>query len=109
MVECTALSATAGLAQILAHKPSLQVIPSTGFKCYKLVVEPAATKTELAIKGCTYDSTDVCAGSPVLAEQKSCNTCGENECNGTSRQLVMGGLGLLVVAVLTLWGGYQKQ
>lgn len=109
MVECTALSATAGLAQILAHKPSLQVIPSTGFKCYKLVVEPAATKTELAIKGCTYDSTDVCAGVPILAEQKSCNTCGENECNGTSRQLGMGGLGLLVVAVLTLWGGYYKE
>ncbi|XP_021705355.1 uncharacterized protein LOC110677885 [Aedes aegypti] len=85
LVECDAVSAASGMALLLALKPSIQVISSTNYQCYKLVAEQKQSDNGVTIKSCIYDSIAVCEGAPTNAEQKECYTCAEDECNGSGR------------------------
>ncbi|KXJ81557.1 hypothetical protein RP20_CCG018950 [Aedes albopictus] len=100
LVECDALSAATGMALLVALKPTIQILPSTNYKCFKLVAEAKQSSSQVAIKSCIYDTVAVCEGTIANADQKECYTCEEDGCNGSGRLRTsyMALLGLVVIS-----------
>uniref|UniRef100_A0A182JXJ0 Protein sleepless n=1 Tax=Anopheles christyi TaxID=43041 RepID=A0A182JXJ0_9DIPT len=103
LVECDASSASLGMIRVAAFKPSIQIIQSSTFRCFELVVQDNAET--LRTRGCSYDSVDVCPGEVRVGVQTGCRWCNEHDgCNsaGSFKASVLLIAGLSVVAAQAL-------
>ncbi|XP_058117711.1 uncharacterized protein LOC131260067 [Anopheles coustani] len=104
LIECDASSASVDMLRVLAFKPTVQMIQTSDFRCFELIVEETGDR-RYRIRGCSYDSMDVCQGETRIGVQAGCRWCNDRDgCNSA---------GSLRVSLLVLGGllvaGFTKQ
>ncbi|XP_050100913.1 uncharacterized protein LOC126581365 [Anopheles aquasalis] len=98
-IECDAATAASGMLRVAAFKPSIQMIQSTNFRCFHLLIEESADRQYRSM-GCSYDSVDVCQGEPRIGRQVECRWCNDRDgCNSAgsfkASTLLIAGLALV--------------
>uniref|UniRef100_A0A903Z024 Protein sleepless n=1 Tax=Anopheles minimus TaxID=112268 RepID=A0A903Z024_9DIPT len=103
VVECDASAASLGMIRVATFKPTLQIIQTSTFRCFELVVED--NSEVLRTRGCAYDSVDVCQGEVRIGVQAGCRWCNDNDlCNSAASFQV----NVLLVAAVLLLGVFRK-
>ncbi|XP_055639449.1 uncharacterized protein LOC129777383 [Toxorhynchites rutilus septentrionalis] len=87
ITECGVTSAVASTALLFTVKPSSMSIPSGDYKCYHLKYEEKNSDTSTIIKGCIYNSLNVCDGkfSSSNTKESFCSQCDMDGCNTGGR------------------------
>uniref|UniRef100_A0A182SBD9 Protein sleepless n=1 Tax=Anopheles maculatus TaxID=74869 RepID=A0A182SBD9_9DIPT len=84
LIECDASGASLGMIRVAAFKPTMQIIQSSTFRCFELVVQD--TPNEYRTRGCAYDSVDVCQGEVRVGVQSGCRWCNDHDgCNSAGK------------------------
>uniref|UniRef100_A0A182Q1M0 Protein sleepless n=1 Tax=Anopheles farauti TaxID=69004 RepID=A0A182Q1M0_9DIPT len=102
LIECDTSSASLGMMRVAAFKPTLQIIQSTSFRCFELLIENTPGQI-LRTRGCSFDTVDVCQGEPRIGVQTGCRWCNDHDgCNsaGSFKGSMHLLAGLLVIAML---------
>ncbi|XP_050071729.1 uncharacterized protein LOC126559601 [Anopheles maculipalpis] len=103
MYECDASAASLGMIRVAAFKPTMQIIQSSTFRCFELVIQD--TPNEFRTRGCSFDTVDVCQGEVRVGVQTSCRWCNDGDgCNSAGKFQVS----VLLLAVLLSIGVFQK-
>ncbi|KFB43714.1 hypothetical protein ZHAS_00011446 [Anopheles sinensis] len=69
------------MLRVLAFKPTVQMIQTSDFRCFELIVEETGDR-RYRIRGCSYDSMDVCQGETRIGVQTGCRWCNDRDgCN----------------------------
>ncbi|XP_049280832.1 uncharacterized protein LOC125762600 [Anopheles funestus] len=104
LIECDASAASLGMIRVAAFKPSMQIIQSSSFRCFELVVEE--NSAVFRTRGCVYDTVDVCQGEVRVGVQTGCRWCSDNDgCNSAGSFQT----NVLLIAVVLLVGVLQKM
>ncbi|XP_055640238.1 uncharacterized protein LOC129777787 [Toxorhynchites rutilus septentrionalis] len=87
ITECGATAAVSSTALLFAVKPSIISFPSGDYKCYHLKYEEKNSDTSTIIKGCIYNSLNVCDGkySSSNTKESFCSQCDMDGCNSGER------------------------
>lgn len=87
ITECGAQSALASTALLFAVKPNTISFPSGDYKCYHLKYEEKNSDASTIIKGCIYNSLNVCDGKFTSSDTKEafCSQCNMDGCNSGGR------------------------
>uniref|UniRef100_A0A182LYJ0 Protein sleepless n=1 Tax=Anopheles culicifacies TaxID=139723 RepID=A0A182LYJ0_9DIPT len=104
LIECDVSAASLGMIRVASFKPTLQLIQSSTFHCFELVVENNSEM--LRTRGCAYDSVDVCEGEVRIGVQTGCRWCNNHDgCNSAGSFHV----NVLLVAAVLLVGILPKM
>ncbi|XP_052889978.1 uncharacterized protein LOC128298272 [Anopheles moucheti] len=104
LIECDASAASLGMARVAAFKPTMQIIQTSTFSCFELVVED--NSAVLRTRGCAYDAVDVCPGEVRVGVQTGCRWCNDSDgCNSAGIFQV----NVLLMAVVLLVGILHKM
>lgn len=87
VTECGVTTAVASTALLFAVKPNTISLPSGDYKCYHLKYAEKNSESSTIIKGCIYQSVDVCDGkfSSGNVNEVFCSQCKEDGCNSGGR------------------------
>ncbi|XP_035919675.1 uncharacterized protein LOC118517543 [Anopheles stephensi] len=105
LIECDASAASLGMIRVAAFKPTMQIIQSSTFRCFDLLIQD--TPNEYRTRGCAYDTVDVCQGEVRVGVQAECRWCNEHDgCNSAGK--FQTNVFLLLAVVLSM-GVIQKM